>query len=194
MAIVKTNPAPPMTVGHYRDAALRHFNTCKVLWRYVNIPHTSNLKNINEDLILKNVFYLSGYVVECALKYRYCTDCYGWLDTKVESTWVVSPPLKGLRNHFTQFGSDKAWSESILQSLSSASAGHNIPNYLKKMNGVPSPSLILNPDEAILYDMQESWLPTIRYHFEANGLIVNRADIEAFYESTRILLRDLKIK
>ena len=73
MAIVKISPPPIMTVGDYRDAALRHFNTCKILWRYIRIPDASNLKSIDEEIILKNVFYLSGYVVECALKYRYFT-------------------------------------------------------------------------------------------------------------------------
>jgi hypothetical protein len=194
MAISKTIPAPPMTVGHYRDAALRHFNTCKVLWRYINLPHTSNLKNINEDFILKNIFYLSGYVVECALKYRYCTNCHTLTDTRVESSWGFPP--NRLRKHFSQHANhDKMWSESVVQDLiANNSSSHSIPNHLNNLcRGNVLPAVRLSAVEDILYEMQESWEPTVRYNFENNGLIVNKSDIEAFYNSTKTLLHDFSI-
>lgn len=195
MAINKTIPAPPMTVGHYRDAALRHFNTCKVLWRYINIPNTSNLKNINEDFILKNVFYLSGYVVECALKYRYCTNCHTLTDTRVESSWGF-PPNK-LRKHFSQHSpNDKSWSESVVQDLTANSSARSIPNHLNNLcrgSNSALPFLTLNLAEELLYEMQESWEPTVRYNFENNGLTVNKSDIEAFFNSTKTLLRNLSM-
>jgi hypothetical protein len=193
MAIVKTNPAPPMTVGHYRDAALRHFNTCKVLWRYINLPDTSNLKNINEEIILKNVFYLSGYVVECALKYRYCKDCHNLNDADQESVWRARIPPVILYKHFSQIASgDRTWSDNVLQRLN-ASSTINIPNHLKKLCTNSPSSLILNINEELLFDMQGSWEPTIRYHFENNGLTLNKSDIEAFFSSTKTLLRNFSM-
>lgn len=198
MAIAKTSPAPTMTVGDYKDAALRHFNTCKVLWRYITIPDTSNLKNIDEAIILKNVFYLSGYVVECALKYRYCTNCRNLQDSHSELYWQsLSPPIKMKHFAFTNHpkhsnnpSNDKIWSEQILQQLVASNNG-SMPNHLRKL-GTATP-LILNLAEDILYDMQASWEPSIRYHFETNGLIADKAHIEAFYQSTKNLLRNLSM-
>ena len=198
MAIAKTSPAPIMTAGDYKDAALRHFNTCKVLWRYVSIPDASNLKNIDETIILKNVFYLSGYVVECALKYYHSTTHHNLQDFHNEQHWK-SRGIE-MRKHFAftnhpknsnNPSNDKDWSMLILSQLEGLNSAI-LPNHFKKL-GMPTTTLTLSPLEDILHDMQESWEPSIRYHFETNGLIANKAQIEAFYQSTKNLLRNLSM-
>lgn len=187
MPITKTSPSPIMTVGNYKDAALQHFNTCKILWQYVNLPDSSNLKNINQDVILKNIFYLSGYVVECALKYQHCINA-GLNETDNQQYWI-SKGIK-INTHFSfTKNTDTAWSEKVLQGII-ASSSIKIPNYLKKLANA-SAYINLNSDEEIIYEMQKSWEPTIRYHFETNGLVVNKSDIEAFYHATDQLLNNL---
>lgn len=191
MAIIKTNPAPITTVEDYKHAALRHFNTCKILWRYMSLPGTSNLKNIPEDFILKNVFYLSGYVVECALKYRYCTNHHGLNDTH-QLTWAELN-TRNVKGHFAFLttNSERNWSQHIVQTLDLLSPSP-IPNYLRKLGGSAT-VLTLSPIEEVIFDMQQSWEPSLRYHFEKNGLSVNKSDIETFYHATRHLLQNLSL-
>jgi hypothetical protein len=189
MAILKNTPSP-MTVGDYRKAALRHFNTCKVLWRYVNLPKESNLKKLPEEEILKNIFYLSGYVAECAIKYRYLTDCYALGDSIEESVWVSKSAKT--KKHFTFTSTslnDKAWSEIVIQNLCT-SGKYVIPLYLQFLGGAVSISSSTNEEE-----MQASWEPTIRYNYSSNGLQQppNITDIEAFFQATKDLLLKLKI-
>jgi hypothetical protein len=186
MAIVKSPLNIKITVGDYKDAAVRHFNTCKVLWRYVSLPETSNLKNLNEDDILKNIFYLSGYVTECAMKYRYFTDCHSLNDTDDETLWG------GItwRRHFSFISlRDRTWSEGVVQDLSNS---RSLPDYIKALGNVtPLPSLI--PTEETHHDMLASWEPTIRYYYETNGLILNKADIESFFQATKSLLQNFNM-
>lgn len=192
MAIVKTSPAPEMTVGDYRKAAIRHMNTCAVLWRYVKLPPTTNLKNLPEEEVLMNIFYLTGYIAECAIKYRLLTDCHSLIDSHFESNWLALPGVK-MKHHFS-FSStnrDKTWSEQAIQDLCASSATRSIPTYLQLLGGVVGASSTTSFEQ----DMQASWEPTIRYHYVSNGLPMppNKTDIEAFFQATKSLLRNLAI-
>lgn len=190
MAIIKTTPPSEMTVGEYRNAALRHFNTCKVLWRYVSLPDTSNLKGIPEDEILKNLFYLTGYVAECAVKYRYLTDCHSLNDSHSESNWGKAKVRRHL-SFVTTAPRDKEWSEEAIQHLCSSVAARPVPVYLQNLGNANA----IMPVPTIEKDMQASWEPSIRYHYAINGLPLppNKSDIETFYQATKSLLHSLSI-
>ena len=151
MSIVKTIPPIKMVVRNYRDAALQHFNTCKILWRYVGLPNTSNLKSIHEDEILKNIFYLCGYVVECAIKYRYLTDCHSLNDSDNEDLWRNSNRIPKMRHFSFTSMHDKNWSETVIQDLD-VSSSNSVPNYLKNLGNV-LPIVIVTPAEGISRDM-----------------------------------------
>ena len=86
---------------------------------------------------------------------------------------------------------NKDWSVRILSQLEALNSAI-LPNHFKKL-GMPTTSLTLSPIEEIRHDMQESWEPSIRYHFETNGLIFNKDEIEVFYKSTINLLRILRM-
>lgn len=192
MAIIKTSPPPLMTVGDYRNAALQHFNTCKVLWRYIKLPDTSNLRRLPEEEVLKNIFYLTGYTAECAIKYRYLTDCYSLSDTHSVSHWVSAGAK--VKKHFTFAPTainDKNWSEQVVQALCSSIAARPIPAYLQILGNVIS----VTPNSSVEEDMQASWEPAIRYNYSENGLPVppNKTDIESFYQATLSLLHSLSI-
>jgi len=193
MTISKTSPPVAMTVGDFREAALRHFNTCKVLWQYISLPAASNLETVSENDILKNIFYLNGYVVECAMKYRYLTDCHSLSDSHAEPYKDSLGKKIPIRTHFSFVAKpeEKKWSEETVQNLCS-SGSYFLPNYLKILGQVTL-AASLSPTEEIPYDMQASWEPTIRYHYECNGLILNKSDIEAFFQATQTLLRNLSV-
>jgi hypothetical protein len=192
MAITKTSPPPQMTVGDYRKAALRHLNTCKLLWRYVNLPANSNLKRLPEDEILQNIFYLTGYIVECAIKYRYLTDCYALTDTHNEPYWIsINVNIKKHFAFVSTHNKDKTWSEQTVQRLCASAVSRTIPIYLKTLGNVSIPSTGPSVEEV----MQGSWEPPVRYLYSTNGLPLppNRTDIEAFYQATIDLLHNLAI-
>lgn len=180
-----------MTVGDYRKAAIRHMNTCAVLWRYVKLPATTNLKNLPEDEVLKNIFYLTGYVAECAVKYRLLTDYYSLIDSHTESYWLALPIAKMSHLSFSK-SNYKGWSERTIQALCASSVSRSIPAYLQVLGKVVITATAATTCEQ---DMQASWEPGIRYHYASTGLPVppNKADIETFYQATKSLLRNLAI-
>lgn len=47
----------------YKNAALKHFDACE------NMLKNLNLKKSQKSAVLSEVYYLGGYVIECALKY-----------------------------------------------------------------------------------------------------------------------------
>ncbi len=51
----------------FRKSAYRHLNTCECLLK--SIENKECTKNKTELIV--NTFYLSGYVIECSLKYRF---------------------------------------------------------------------------------------------------------------------------
>ncbi len=194
MAIIKTSPPPYMTVGDYRDAALQHLDTCKILWRYVKLPTQSNLKRLSEEKVLKNIFYLTGYVAECAIKYRYLTDCFSLNDSDAEPHWTSPSVRAHVKKHLTFVTTsprDKTWSEHVIQALSASSSARPVPPYLQIVGKVIVPTSTSSIEE----DMQASWEPTTRYHYPTNGLPFppNKSDIEVFYQSTILLLRNFSI-
>lgn len=53
-----------MKVSDFRNAACKHLHTCDFILKHSSERHCSNKK-----LLYSNVYYLSGFVVECILKY-----------------------------------------------------------------------------------------------------------------------------
>jgi hypothetical protein len=59
-----------MEAKEYKKAAKRHLNTCNILLEKMNTQRNEHTKR---ELLL-NFYYLSGYVVECMLKYGICAE------------------------------------------------------------------------------------------------------------------------
>ena len=59
---------------YYKDAAERHLETCKELREYIKAnfqgkPTLSPQEERKQKMILANIYYLSGYVIECIVNY-----------------------------------------------------------------------------------------------------------------------------
>lgn len=59
---------------YYKDAAERHLETCKELREYIkanfqNKPTLTPQEEKKQKMILANIYYLSGYVIECVVNY-----------------------------------------------------------------------------------------------------------------------------
>ena len=180
-----------MTVGEYRKAAIRHFDTCKLLLRYLALPNTSNLKNLSEDEILKNIFYLTGYVAECAIKYRFLTNIHGFNDLDEEHQWKAVGVET--RRHLTfVLPRDTKWAEETIQNLCAHTQPCPINLHLQNLANCPNASSLVS---SIQQDMQASWEPGVRYHYAITGLPVppDKTHVQMFFDETKSLLRNLSI-
>ena len=58
---------------YYKDAAERHLETCKELREYIKANFQDKTLTPQEEtkqrMILANIYYLSGYVIECIVNY-----------------------------------------------------------------------------------------------------------------------------
>ena len=177
------------TVGHFKDAAERHYQTCTIL-----VKKLSELENDTNkrDNILANIYYLSGYMTECAVKYWCLTDvlkyedAHNYLDNK--GTKWKTLDIKTHLCFITK--NNKNASEKLLASLTNI----ELPKYLLKLSGE---SITLEQNEELLKEMQEKWDPNVRYAYESTGLIfhenTSKNDILAFYTANKNFLRLLAI-
>lgn len=184
MPIIKANPAPVMTVGHFKKAAVRHFHTCEYLWRSVETPAEDYMNGISDAELLENIFYLSGYIVECAIKYRFLTDIHALAEADAEDSWP-----RGIKTHFCFKTKDRQWSQSVVQQLD-ARTNYRIPQYLLTLGQATSQG-----DQSVEQVMQESWEPGIRYHYASNGLPLppEKEHIGTFFKATKNLLQNLHV-
>ncbi|MEO0042797.1 MAG: hypothetical protein RL329_2245 [Bacteroidota bacterium] len=56
-----------MKYPEFKDAALRHMESCE----YIMNAFASTKSEESKKMILLNTYYLSGYVIECSLKYAF---------------------------------------------------------------------------------------------------------------------------
>ena len=121
------------TVAHYKDAAKRHLEVCDILFTQLN--------SYQNDNIVAELYYLSGYIVECSINYKYLVH-RGFSDSEDyndRNRWGENVRLKG---HF-RFTANVPSCEKILQELSNTSA--NIPTYLLSLGQI-STSILTNEE------------------------------------------------
>ena len=178
------NGNPITTVAHFKDAAERHYQTCKILVEKLN-----DLSDNEHDNILANIYYLSGYMAECAVKYR-CLKILSFDDTEDS---YQEPRWSGIRIFSHLCFSDTTEKTKSQQLLRKVKQGHTLPKYLEKLSGT---SVLLTTEEQLLENMQEKWHPRVRYAYESTGLIFNNTSknhILAFFNANTTLLTNLRI-
>lgn len=169
----------------YKQAALQHLHTCKVLIRYAKLPDGSNLKRINEQEILQNIYYLSGYIIECSLysayfaRYASITDVNTITDTSQHYRY---------RGHF-RFTTNWTFCKKVLQDIPDS---RRLPNYWKHLGTIHGRTP-MSPAEQRLKILTEKWDPAVRYQYGATGLAYNRQEILDYYDSAVNLCRILRL-
>jgi hypothetical protein len=175
------------TVGHYKDAAERHLQVCTILFK--QLDYHQNFRNTNKfQNILAELYYLSGYIVECVVNYKYL-DHKGFNDIDNHNQRTRWHSNVDLHKHF-RFTDSRARisSEQILSELASSS----LPDYLKSFGAVPSMTLI--GQEIIKEKMQRHWDPRVRYAYESTGLLFTSSsvdEIKIYYKAAKDLYNDL---
>lgn len=175
------------TVGHYKDAAERHLQVCTILFKQLDYPQ--NFRNINKfQNILAELYYLSGYIVECAINYKYLIH-KGFVDNddfdqRNHRSWDRDVRLKG---HF-RFTNNARSCETILGQLPSSS----LPNYLINLGNVAT--IVLTGQDIVKENMQRCWDPSVRYAYESTGLLftnVSADEIKLYYKAAKDLYNAL---
>jgi hypothetical protein len=181
------------TVGHYKDAAERHLQVCTILFKQLDYPQ--NFRNPNKfQNILAELYYLSGYIVECVINYKYL-DHKGFKDSDnydqrhhptIVPCWDIGVHLKG---HF-RFTNNMASSscEKILGQLPSS----DLPDYLKNLGNVSTITLV--GQDIVKEKMQRYWDPSVRYAYESTGLLFTSLsvdEIKIYHKAAKDLYNDL---
>lgn len=177
------------TVAHFKDAAQRHHQTCKILVQKLN-----DLQDDEYDNILANIYYLSGYMAECAVKYVcfsliFSNDSHNCYTAKHE--WDSGLDLL---THLSFIKSEeKVNSEKMLSKVLTT---YLLPTYLVDLSDT-NLGLSLTEEEKDLKKMQQKWNPAVRYAYESTGLVFNsttsKNEIIAFYKANKRLLKNLTI-
>lgn len=190
--------ATTTTVEHYKDAAERHLHVCAILVKQLDFPQ--NFRDTNKyHNILAELYYLSGYIVECAINYKYLTSV-GFLDSEdyndrgrwtpnIPGAHVNNDPVR-LKGHF-RFTTPRSItsSENILGQLPTMM----LPPYLQSLGNVLP--ITLTGNEIIQKIMQQYWDPSIRYAYESTGLTFSAPtsvdDIKIYYKAAKDLFYNL---
>lgn len=163
------SPEFHMIYKEYKKASQRHFGTCDFLLREIKDP--MNTMDIHlQKKILANIYYLSGYMIECGLSYAF----------------------------FSVINYDAA--KSVYDLDSNNSFGYTFEDYIRKhgytyndrkiqvilARGGQKASEIeritkLAPNEPLLHQMYNSWNTKARYTTQHLAFDLNRNNVEEFF-------------
>ena len=133
------------TVGHYKDAAQRHLHVCRILLEQLNDPKI--IANVNKyQNVLAELYYLSGYIVECTINYKY----------------LKSKNFLDFHNHYPNPNKNRRWDNGVdlhlhfrfiePRALSSSKLileifpSNTLPDYLKNLGGIPIAQTLTGQD------------------------------------------------
>lgn len=154
-----------MKYPEYLLAAKRHSEACKVLQEKIEfcISNDQTLGFQFQHLVL-SLYYLSGYIVECSLKYK-ILDLLGFdINVNVDKSGCN--------------GSNIIRYNEI--------ATHDFDNLQNRLNSLVS-DLTYESNNAQIERLLSDWDPSIRY----KEIIVNHADVKELYLHTRSFLRKM---
>ena len=165
----------------YKKAALKHWKSCQAIVNYFDHSHHS-ISPLIEDYVLMNLFYLSGYTLECVINYalfnKICTKNNFPSHTSVYDVYDTSEKFAFKRKYPEGTGSEdipKFYIEShdFMKNIS----------LLKKLT--PSSELLLIHNENIVpsavFNLIKTWKARCRYETKN---YYNRSDIFALIDFT----------
>ena len=185
-----TNGNNITTIAHFKDAAQRHYQTCRVLVEKLN-----DLQDNEHDNILANIYYLSGYMAECGVKYACFSLIFGndshncnAMKSQWDSGLELLTHLSFIKNE------EEVNSEKMLSKVLTA---YTLPTYLIDLSDANC-AISLTEQEEKLKKMQKKWNPAVRYAYESTGLRFSpvataKEYIIAFYKANKRLLKNLTI-
>lgn len=156
-----------MEYSEYLSAATRHKKTCAILKERIEENSDDGIVDINDEelgFLIINLYYLSGYIIECSLKYK-ILEIFGYYDDvndKVKLKDVLSG--HGLsKNDFITHNLDK-----LIDTLDS-----EIPDLINR--------------NYKLDKLLARWGPFIRYE----SIIINYSDVCFFYDHATCFMKKI---
>jgi hypothetical protein len=165
-----------MQYQEYKKAASKHLKSCQAIVDYFD--HSNhNISPLGEQYLLMNLFYLSGYTLECVINYalfnKICTKNRFPKTTCVYNLYDTSEKFGFYNKKYTDRTTGREFSAKFYI------AGHDFMKnriLLKKLT--PSSNLPLIHDEKIVpssvFDLIKNWKTSCRYKTTP---IYNRSDI-----------------
>jgi len=191
-------PSSYMVYEDFRKAALKHLKTCQFM--------IENLNNISEDWerkdILRNIYYLGGYVIECSINYRIYKESRRYRKDPSRNIEKLSEYLKPKGK---LAGGRVRFYEKKNPPTDYKISGHHYPKYkevlehllppqkLGKMPVLADKVNLKNPVSVLFY----SWRVTFRYqtddtHFQPSS--ENSGEKQIFDEFAKINYDEDRIK
>jgi len=164
-----------MQYQEYKKAALKHLKSCQAIVDYFDHSYHS-ISPLGEQYLLMNLFYLSGYTLECVINYALFKKIY------TKNNFPNHIPVYGVYDRRENFAFKKKYKEQKTGQEFYAKfyiESHNFMNnrsLLKKLT--PSSNLPLIHDEKIVpssvFNLIKAWKARCRYETTPN---YNRSDI-----------------
>lgn len=156
-----------MNFKEYQQASFKHLTTCKVMLEAMSVQNADGSEIINTDLkkkvMLHNLYYLSGYTLECIINYSILKH-YKWPDG--DSVYVT--------NHKFSNRSQLAFYEGTSRMPGGGTytfwfSGHDFRRNLQILKKIFSASKVPLIDPSVSVDndlikLYNSWKVEIRYN------------------------------
>ena len=185
---------------YYKDAAERHLETCKELREYIKAnfqgkPTLSPQEERKQKMILANIYYLSGYVIECIVNYGILKHIKFENMNKELKDLISDDNSHGVSySSYPKISTKKQIKYVIYAANHKLNAG-NKHHYFKSIAKVTGkefdaiPFINGKPLKAKQQELFKIWGATVRYEVDTNLLV--SSDIEEFYENSEKIYKGL---
>jgi hypothetical protein len=168
----------------YKDAALKHLKSCQQIIKYFNCQYNCISPSIEKELLI-NVFYLSGYTMECIINYAIFRKIYTSNKSTSKSDDVYK--IVDTTNKFSFYSKYKD-NNGVTYIARYYVSGHNFMNnitLLKKLTPGSNIPLVHDPKivPSSVNTLIRKWNVKIRYETNINPPI-NKTDIANLVEFT----------
>lgn len=145
-------PKNHMFYDEYRTAAIKHINTCKYLIN--SISNDNNINDVVKERILRNIYYLAGYIIECSVNYTIYKKL-GWITRPIHELEdkVFKVSFQSIKGRYVIKYHNYAKNMELLDLLISGDKYSEIPIIGGNLMGFSSTS------KKLFY----AWNPAIRY-------------------------------
>ena len=158
-----------MLYTQYKDAALKHLNACKTALHGLKFYHGNTpISQKKREALLHNIFYLSGYTLECIINYAIyrrvgfsLTSEVELLQDTVNNISFYKTP-RGNTHKFTYFVQQHKFHKNIQLLHNLLPGGHSVPLVDRTINIAPEMERMIFDRFAGVRN-NNHWRPELRY-------------------------------
>lgn len=183
-----------MQYTQYRDASLKHLNACKTALHGLKFYHGSApLSRRKKESLLLNIFYLSGYTLECIINYSIYKRLGFSTNSRVENLQDTSRSIafykkpNGSTHQFQYCIQQHKFHLNVQLLHTLLPGGHGVPLIDRTVYVLPNlQKMVFDRYNGTVNN--EHWKPEIRYK---TTIPFSQTDIEQFVELTEKIYIEL---